>query len=112
MIIIIYSVCPIFTNPPDWRKALSNGVKTHLFKLKTTKISQGGALPYTGANTHKSKIPLKIRKYAFSAIAQFLGLIIQYGRPHGKNVNKHGRPHGKNVNKHSRLLEKLKTILK
>ena len=66
---------------------------------------------FTGANTHKSKIPLKIRKYAFSAIAQFLGLIIQYGRPHGKNVNKHGRPHGKNVNKHSRLLEKLKTIL-
>ena len=37
MIIIIYSVCPIFTNPPDWRKALSNGVKTHLFKLKTSK---------------------------------------------------------------------------
>ena len=69
------------------------------------------AKPYTGANTHKSKIPLKMRKYAFSAIAQFLGLIIQYGRPHGKNVNKHGRPHGKNVNKHSRLLEKLKTIL-
>ena len=33
MIIIIYSVCPIFTNPPDWRKALSNGVKTHLLKL-------------------------------------------------------------------------------
>ena len=31
MIIIIYSVCPIFTNPPDWRKAISNGVKTHLF---------------------------------------------------------------------------------
>ena len=45
MIIIIYSLCPIFTNPPDWRKALSNGVKTHLFKLKTSKISQGGALP-------------------------------------------------------------------
>jgi len=45
MIIIIYSVCPIFTNPPDWRKALSNGVKTHLFKLKTSKISQGGDLP-------------------------------------------------------------------
>ena len=41
MIIIIYSVCPIFTNPPDWRKALSNGVKTHLFKLKTSKIYQG-----------------------------------------------------------------------
>ena len=39
MIIIIYSVCPIFTNPPDWRKALSNGVKTHLFQLKTSKIS-------------------------------------------------------------------------
>ena len=31
-----------------------------------------GVAPYTGANTHKSKIPLKIRKYAFSAIAQFL----------------------------------------
>ena len=26
----------------DWLKALSNGVKTHLFKLKTSKISQGG----------------------------------------------------------------------
>ena len=45
MIIIIYSLCPIFTKPPDWRKALSKGVKTHLFKLKTSKISQGGALP-------------------------------------------------------------------
>ena len=45
MIIIIYSVCPIFTNPPDWRKALSNGVRNHLFKLKTSKISQGGDLP-------------------------------------------------------------------
>ena len=45
MIIIIYSVCPIFTNPPDWWKALSNGVKTHLFKLKTPKISQAGAVP-------------------------------------------------------------------
>ena len=44
MIIIIYSLCPIFTKPPDWRKALSKGVKTHLFKLKTSKISQGGAL--------------------------------------------------------------------
>ena len=43
MIIIIYSVCPIFTNPPDWRKALSNGVKTHFLKLKTWKISQGGS---------------------------------------------------------------------
>ena len=62
--------------------------------------------PYTGANTHKSKIPLKIRKYAFAAIAQFLGLIIQYGCCHGKNVNKHGRPHGKTVNKHGRLHEK------
>ena len=40
--IIIYSVWPIFTNPPDWRKALSNGVKTHLFKIKTTKISRCG----------------------------------------------------------------------
>ena len=30
---------PIFTNPPDWWKALSNGVKNHLFKLKTSKIS-------------------------------------------------------------------------
>ena len=40
MIIIIYSVYPIFTNPPDWRKALSNGVKTHLFKLKTSKLSR------------------------------------------------------------------------
>ena len=45
MIIIIYSLCPIFTKPPDWRKALSKGVKTHLFKLKTSKISQGGNLP-------------------------------------------------------------------
>ena len=44
MIIFIYSVCPIFTNPPDWRKALSNGVKTHLFELKTTKISTGAVL--------------------------------------------------------------------
>ena len=44
MIIIIYSVCPIFTNPPDWRKALSNGVKTHIFKLKTSKISRGAVL--------------------------------------------------------------------
>ena len=35
MIIIIYSVCPIFTNPVDWLKNLSNGVKTHLLKLKT-----------------------------------------------------------------------------
>ena len=42
MIIIIYSVCPIFTNPPDWWKALSNGVKTHLFKLKTSKTFQRG----------------------------------------------------------------------
>ena len=41
MIIIIYSLCPIFTKPPDWRKALSKGVKTHLFKLKISKISQG-----------------------------------------------------------------------
>ena len=45
VVIIIYSVCPIFTNPPDWWKALSNGVKTHLFKLKTSKISQGGLHP-------------------------------------------------------------------
>ena len=45
MIIIIYSVCHIFTNLPDWRKALSNGVKTHLFKLKPSKISQGGLCP-------------------------------------------------------------------
>ena len=44
MIIIIYSVCPIFTNPPDWRKALSNGVKTHLFKLKISKISPTSAV--------------------------------------------------------------------
>ena len=40
MIIIIYSVCPIFTNPVDWLKTLSNGVKTHLLKLKTSKFSQ------------------------------------------------------------------------
>ena len=38
-IIIIYCVCPIFANPVDWLKTLSNGVKTHLFKLKTSKIS-------------------------------------------------------------------------
>ena len=29
-------MCPIFTNPVDWLKNLSNGVKTHLLKLKTS----------------------------------------------------------------------------
>ena len=45
MIIIIYSVCPIFTNPVDWLKTLSNGVKTHLLKLKTSKFSLGATSP-------------------------------------------------------------------
>ena len=45
MIIIIYSVCPIFTNPVDWLKTLSNGVKTHLLKLKTSKFSLGATPP-------------------------------------------------------------------
>ena len=39
-------MCPIFTNPVDWLKTLSNGVKTHLLKLKASKFSRGGyALP-------------------------------------------------------------------
>ena len=45
MIIIIYSVCPIFTNPVDWLKTLSNGVKTRLLKLRTSKFSLGATPP-------------------------------------------------------------------
>ena len=40
MIIIIYSVRPIFTNPVDWLKTHSNGVK-----LKALKFSMGGLCP-------------------------------------------------------------------
>ena len=29
-------MCPIFANPVDWLNPLSNGVKTHLYKLKTS----------------------------------------------------------------------------
>ena len=42
---MIYSVCPIFTNPPDWVKTLSNGVKTHLLKFKTTNLPPSPAPP-------------------------------------------------------------------
>ena len=35
----MYSVCPIYSNPVDWSKTLSNGVKTHLLKFKTSKFS-------------------------------------------------------------------------
>ena len=38
-------MCPIFTNPVDWLKTLSNGVKTHLLKLKTSKFSLGATPP-------------------------------------------------------------------
>ena len=55
MIIIIYSVCPIFTNPVDWLKTLSNGVKTHLLKLKASKFSRGAYAPPPSACGEASK---------------------------------------------------------
>ena len=48
-------MCPIFTNPVDWLKALSNCVKTHLFKLKTSKISS--ALTAAVLSLGKKMIP-------------------------------------------------------
>ena len=41
-------MCPIFTNPPDLRKALSNGVKTHLFKLKVLSCVGKKMIPRRG----------------------------------------------------------------
>ena len=41
-------VFPLLDNPPDWRKGLSNGVKTHLFKLKTSKIKLCGKKLFLG----------------------------------------------------------------
>ena len=32
----------MFTNPVDWSKTLSNGVKAHLLKLKASKFSPSG----------------------------------------------------------------------
>ena len=78
--IIIYSVCPIFTNPPDWRKALSNGVKTHLFKLKTSKISRRG-LKLWGKNDSSERGGGMIQMhniYPCSDIKAFNRTIINY----------------------------------
>ena len=41
-------VFPLLDNPPDWRKGLSNGVKTHLFKLKSSKIKLCGKKLFLG----------------------------------------------------------------
>ena len=35
-------MCPIFTNPRDWLKTLSNGVKTHLLKLRLFEFARVG----------------------------------------------------------------------
>ena len=45
MIIIMYSACPIFTNPPEWLKTLSNNVKTHLPPTQPPRCCSGPSRP-------------------------------------------------------------------